>query len=53
MQHTNDEDLIPAAVSPDITVHHKYGVVEGYVHDAALLRFRGPLLRGGHLHLGP
>jgi beta-lactamase class A len=37
MQHTNDEDLIPAALSPDITVHHKYGVVEGYVHDAALL----------------
>jgi len=37
MQHTNDEDLIPAAVDPSITVHHKYGVVEGYVHDAALL----------------
>ena len=37
MQHTNDEDLIPAAVSAGITVHHKYGVVEGYVHDAALL----------------
>ncbi|MFF2028870.1 serine hydrolase [Arthrobacter sp. NPDC058192] len=37
MQHTNDEDLIPAALSPEITVHHKYGVVEGYVHDAALL----------------
>ena len=37
MQHTNDEDLIPAAVAPGITVHHKYGVVQGYVHDAALL----------------
>lgn len=37
MQHTNDEDLIPAAVDPGITVHHKYGVVQGYVHDAALL----------------
>ena len=37
MQQTNDEDLIPAAVDPDITVHHKYGVVEGYVHDAAIL----------------
>ena len=37
MQQTNDEDLIPAAVAPGITVHHKYGVVQGYVHDAALL----------------
>jgi beta-lactamase class A len=37
MQQTNDEDLIPAAVDPGITVHHKYGVVEGYVHDAAIL----------------
>jgi beta-lactamase class A len=37
MQQTNDEDLIPAAVDPDITVHHKYGVVQGYVHDTAIL----------------
>ena len=37
MHHTNDEELIPAALSPGITVHHKYGVVQGYVHDAALL----------------
>jgi beta-lactamase class A len=37
MQQTNDEDLIPAALDPDITVQHKYGVVEGYVHDAAIL----------------
>ncbi|BCW72991.1 serine hydrolase [Arthrobacter sp. NicSoilB8] len=37
MQKTNDEDLIPAATAPGITVHHKYGVVQGYVHDAALL----------------
>ena len=29
--------LIPAALAPGITVHHKYGVVQGYVHDAALL----------------
>ena len=41
MQETNDEDLIPAALDPRITVHHKYGVVEGYVHDAALLEADG------------
>lgn len=37
MQQTNNERLITAAVGPDITVQHKYGEVEGYVHDAALL----------------
>ncbi|MDJ0353588.1 serine hydrolase [Pseudarthrobacter sp. PH31-O2] len=37
MQETNNERLIPAAVGPEITVQHKYGEVEGYVHDAALL----------------
>ena len=37
MQQTNNERLIPAAVGPDITVQHKYGELEGYVHDAALL----------------
>ncbi|BCW68482.1 hypothetical protein NicSoilB4_32450 [Arthrobacter sp. NicSoilB4] len=37
MQQTNNERLIPAAAGPDITVQHKYGELEGYVHDAALL----------------
>lgn len=41
MQHTNDEALIPAALAPGITVQHKYGVVQGYVHDAALLSAGG------------
>ena len=37
MQQTNNERLIPAAVGPGITVQHKYGQLEGYLHDAALL----------------
>lgn len=41
MQQTNDEGLIPAALEPGITVHHKYGVVQGYVHDAAVLSSGG------------
>ena len=37
MQHTNDETLIPAAVSSDVTVYHKYGWLDSYLHDAAIL----------------
>jgi len=37
MQNTNDDTLIPAAVSPDITVYHKYGLLDGNLHDAAIL----------------
>lgn len=40
MRNTNDEVLIPAATRPDITVHHKYGQLDGSLHDAALLTFR-------------
>ncbi|MUK02482.1 metallo-hydrolase family protein [Vibrio cholerae] len=41
MQETNNEELIPAASRPDVTVHHKYGQVEGELHDAALLTLHG------------
>lgn len=41
MQQTNNDRLIPAAVGPEITVQHKYGEVEGYVHDAAILSSAG------------
>lgn len=37
MQNTNDDTLIPAAVSSDITVYHKYGLLNGNLHDAAIL----------------
>ena len=41
MQDTNDEELIPAALPEGVTVNHKYGVVQGYVHDAAVLSAGG------------
>lgn len=37
MQQTNDEALIPAAVDSTITVYHKYGLLDGELHDAAIL----------------
>lgn len=40
MQDTNNETLIPAGSRPGITVHHKYGQVDGDLHDAALLSYR-------------
>lgn len=39
MQDTNNEELIPAGSRPEITVHHKYGQVDGELHDAALLSY--------------
>lgn len=37
MQDTNNESLIPAAVPAAVTVFHKYGLLEGELHDAAIL----------------
>jgi beta-lactamase class A len=37
MQDTNVEDLIPAAVPSGVTVFHKYGLLDGELHDAAIL----------------
>jgi beta-lactamase class A len=37
MQNTNDEDLIPAAVPANVTVFHKYGLLDDELHDAAIL----------------
>lgn len=41
MQHTNYESLIPAAVPPGITVFHKYGLLNGNLHDASILAQNG------------
>jgi beta-lactamase class A len=37
MQNTNYETLIPAAVPPEIAVFHKYGLLNGNLHDASIL----------------
>lgn len=37
MQDTNNEDLIPAELNEDTTAQHKYGQIDGFLHDAALL----------------
>lgn len=37
MQNTNYEVLIPAAAPPGISVFHKYGLLNGNLHDASIL----------------
>lgn len=39
MQGTINEELIPAASGPGVTVHHKYGQLDPFLHDAALISF--------------
>jgi beta-lactamase class A len=41
MQDTNDEDLIPSALPSGITVYHKYGLLDGVLHDASILTKNG------------
>ena len=41
MQDTNNEELIPAASGPGVTVYHKYGQLAGNLHDAAPLEHGG------------
>lgn len=41
MQNTNNEDLIPAALPQGATVHHKFGLYEGELHDAAIISYQG------------
>ena len=37
MQQTNYETLIPAAAPAGVSVFHKYGLLNGYLHDASIL----------------
>ncbi len=41
MQNTDNERLIPAALPAEATVHHKYGYLEGELHDAAIITYNG------------
>jgi len=38
MQDTNNEDLIPAALSDGATVYHKYGLLNDNLHDTAIIK---------------
>ena len=37
MQHTNEDGYIPAVVPNNLTVHHKYGLLDGSLNDAAII----------------
>lgn len=41
MQHTNEEEMIPAAVPAGVTVYHKYGLLGGDLHDVGILTYQG------------
>jgi len=41
MQNTDNELLIPAALPAEATVYHKYGYLEGELHDSAIITYQG------------
>lgn len=41
MQNTNNEDLIPRVKPSGATLYHKYGQLEGRLHDAAIIDYEG------------
>lgn len=41
MAHTTMNKLIPAALPADATVYHKYGEIDGVLHDAAIVEYQG------------
>lgn len=41
MQNTNNDELIPASVPNGAVVYHKYGYLDGYLHDSAIITYRG------------
>lgn len=41
MSHTTVKNLIQAALPADATVYHKYGQIEGVLHDASIVEYQG------------
>ncbi len=41
MAHTTMNKLIPAALPVDATIYHKYGQIDGVLHDAAIVQYQG------------
>ncbi len=41
MQHTNDETMLPAGAGSGVTAYHKYGLLDGNLHDVGLISKKG------------
>ncbi len=41
MSHTTMNKLIPAALPADATIYHKYGQIDGVLHDASIVEYQG------------
>ncbi|MEJ0073498.1 MAG: serine hydrolase [Candidatus Saccharibacteria bacterium] len=41
MSHTTVTNLIQAVLPPDATVYHKYGQIDGVLHDASIVQYQG------------
>ena len=41
MAHTTMNTLIPAVLPADATVYHKYGQIDGVLHDASIVEYQG------------
>lgn len=41
MSRTTVTNLIQAVLPPDVTVYHKYGQVDGVLHDASIIQYQG------------
>lgn len=40
MQNTNNEIMIPQVLPTGATIYHKYGLLDGHLHDAAIIEYK-------------